>query len=64
MSKKEEPVFLPPSGVVDLLGGAVKVATLKNYRREHKGPPFYKVEGAVVYDRQEVIDWVKKKGEL
>lgn len=49
---------LSPSQVAGLLG--VTDGTLRNWRSQRKGPPFYKV-GRVFYSRMDVHDWLAKQ---
>lgn len=34
--------------------------TLENWRLENKGPPYYKPAGKVIYDKNDLITWIKE----
>ncbi|KAB1647790.1 hypothetical protein [Pseudoclavibacter endophyticus] len=36
--------------------------TLRNWRSEGNGPPWYKREGVIMYDLDEVTNWLTERG--
>jgi predicted DNA-binding transcriptional regulator AlpA len=40
------------------------VSTIRSWRHRRKGPPFYKLQGCVRYDRDEIEDWITASREL
>lgn len=40
------------------------VSTIRSWRHRKKGPPFYKLQGCVRYDRDEIEDWITASREL
>jgi hypothetical protein len=36
----------------------LKSQTLRNWRNLKKGPPFFKVEGSIRYEYQDVVNWM------
>lgn len=43
--------------VVARYGGAVKAATLANWRTANKGPKYIKIGGRVMYRLSDLIEW-------
>ena len=50
--------LLNVSQVADIL--QVHPGTLANFRHKRKGPPYIKVGGRVLYDRLDVIEYIKR----
>ncbi len=51
--------FVSEVELEDLTG--VRRRTWQKYRLFDQGPPYYKIGGAVRYDLQETLDWIKAK---
>lgn len=50
---------LTPAALAAELGRTV--ATLKRWRRNRQGPPYFRVHGRVLYDRKRVEAWLAAK---
>lgn len=53
------PRFLTEKDVASLLG--LTVSALRRWRRERRGIRFVKVERAVRYERQDVLDYIERQ---
>ena len=54
-----EPIGLTPKQLADRIG--VTDQTLYNWRKEHRGPPFFKIQRAVYYKEADVENWIRSK---
>ncbi len=54
--------MLTPKQVAELLG--ITTRTLDNWRTQHKGPPFFKMEGFIRYSEDELKVWLEAKKQL
>lgn len=52
-----EKKFLTPQELSERWGGRINVRTMANWRSQGCGPPFCKIGGAVLYDRDKVEQW-------
>lgn len=53
----EHPGYLTPEQLETRWGGRIKVRTLANWRTSGNGPPFTKIGGAVLYNREKLEQW-------
>jgi len=51
--------YLSEEDVSPIIG--IKASTLRVWRATKKGPPYYKIEGAVRYLESELMEWVNKR---
>jgi len=56
--RKELPVCFVRKEVPRLLGGIIAVGTLANLDSQKLGPPFHRVRGKVLYERDTFLDWL------
>lgn len=49
--------FMTPSELSARWEGRITVRTLANWRTGGSGPPFTKIGGAVLYPRDQVVQW-------
>ncbi len=54
--------MLTPKQVAEMLG--ITPRTLDNWRAEKKGPPYYKVEGFIRYNEEEIMKWLESRKQL
>lgn len=52
--------YITPDALCRRWGGAVTVGTLRNWRCQKRGPPWTKLERAVVYPLNGVIEWERQ----
>ena len=55
-----ESKLLTPQELSARWGNRINVRTLANWRSQGSGPPFCKIGGAVLYDREKVEQWEAK----
>ena len=56
---EESPEYLTQREAAELLRAGI--STLERWRREGKGPPWYRVERRVLYPRAEVEAWLRDR---
>ncbi len=54
--------MMTPKQVAETLG--ITTRTLDNWRTEQKGPPYYKVEGFIRYNEDELKKWLESRKQL
>lgn len=54
--QEQEPVLLKEEQVAQLLNSSQR--TLQGWRLEGKGPPYYRIEGGIRYDRADVLRYL------
>lgn len=51
------PLYLRPRDAAELTG--ISEGTLRNWRSAEKGPPFRRAGRAILYPRDELIEWIE-----
>ena len=41
----------------------MKADTVAKWRKQDKGPPYYDIEGKILYDADELMKWLKERRE-
>jgi hypothetical protein len=58
-----EAQYVTPQTLVKRWDGAVTLGTLRNWRSQGRGPPWTKLERAVVYPLADLVEWEKQNTE-